>query len=193
MARPREYDREKVLSEAMNVFWGTGYFGTNMSQLLDATRLKPGSLYGAFHSKEELFLAALDHYGQKSVEKVREDLFSRSSPMEGLRAWIGRIAREASGEGRHGCLLVNTAVELSDRNPAIRARVDFHLGEIRQLVASRLEDAIRAGEISAEKDPGELADFLLCAIWGLRVLGETRPSEKKVNAVKRQLLELLEK
>ncbi|NNM81799.1 MAG: TetR/AcrR family transcriptional regulator [Burkholderiales bacterium] len=192
MARPREYDRERVLTEAMNVFRGTGYFGTNMSQLIEATRLNPGSLYGAFNSKEELFLAALDHYGTRSVEKVRADLYGQSSPKAGVRAWIERIASEISGQGQHGCLLVNTAVELSDRNAAIRDRVNLHLGEIRNLVAARLEEAREAGEISAEKDPFALADFLLCAIWGLRVWGETFPEVSRVDGVKNQLFSLLE-
>jgi TetR/AcrR family transcriptional repressor of nem operon len=193
MARPKEYDPEKVLSEAMNVFWGTGYFGTNMQQLIEATRLKPGSLYGAFSSKEALFLAALDHYGKMSVESVQSILYSHDSPAEGIRAWIGRIASEVSGKEMHGCLLVNTAIELSGRSPQIRERVNAHLEEIRKLLAVRLGEAREAGEISSDKDPEALAAFMLCTIWGLRVLGETCPSEVKVNAITNQLAALLEK
>lgn len=192
MARPKEYDRDAVLAEAMNVFWGTGYFGTNLSQLIEATRLKPGSLYGAFHSKEDLFLAALDYYGTSSVEIIRSVLNSRASPVAGIREWIDRVAVEVSGKKAHGCLLVNTAIELSSRNPVIREKVNGYFDQIRELLVSRLEQAKEAGEISGKKEPRPLADFILCLIWGLRVLGETCPEESKVNAIRNQLIVLLE-
>lgn len=193
MARPKEYDRETVLSEAMNVFWGTGYFGTNMTQLIEATRLKPGSLYGAFSSKEALFLAALEHYGALSVDSVKAVLNSRDSPKAGIRAWIDRIASEVSGKEMHGCFLVNTAIELSGRSPQMREKVNACLEEIGKLLAARLGQAKEAGEISDDKDPEALAAFMLCTIWGFRVLGETSPSKEKVNAIRNQLAALLEK
>ena len=62
MARPVSFDREQVLERATAVFWERGFCETSMSQLVDATRLQPGSLYAAFRSKEGLFLEALDHY-----------------------------------------------------------------------------------------------------------------------------------
>ncbi|HQT26944.1 MAG TPA: TetR/AcrR family transcriptional regulator [Burkholderiales bacterium] len=193
MARPREYDRETVLTEAMNVFWGTGYFGTNMPQLIEATRLKPGSLYGAFSSKEALFLAALDHYGQKSVESVKSVLNSRNSPIAGVREWVGKVASEVAKKSVHSCLLVNSAIELGGRNSVVREKVNLYLDEIRKILVLRLEQARDVGEISSDKDPDALAAFVLCTIWGLRVLGETSPEKAKVDAVSNQLLALLEK
>lgn len=193
MARPREYDRETVLTEAMNVFWGTGYFGTNMPQLIEATRLKPGSLYGAFSSKEALFLAALDHYGQKSVENVKSILNSGNSPIDGIREWIVKVASEAVKKSVHSCFLVNTAIELGGRNPAVGEKVNFYLDEIRKMLVLHLEQGRAAGEISSDKDPEALAAFVLCTIWGLRVLGETGPSKAQIDAVRNQLLVLLEK
>lgn len=164
-----------------------------MQQLIEATRLKPGSLYGAFSSKEALFHAALDHYGKTSVENVRTVLHSQDSPVKSICAWINQIASEVSGKKSHGCLLVNTAIELSGRNPDIQIRVNDYLDQIRKLLAARLIQAKDAGEISSDKDPEMLAAFILCTIWGLRVLGETSPSQAKVRAIRNQLLALLEK
>ncbi|BAP89932.1 transcriptional regulator, TetR family protein [Burkholderiales bacterium GJ-E10] len=191
MARPKEYDPETVLTEAMHVFWSTGYFGTSMSQLTEATHLKPGSLYGAFQSKEALFLAALDHYGQTSVETVRQLLEGSDSPAAGIRAWVDRVASEVSRNEAHGCLLVNTTLELAGRNAAIREKVNLYLDQIRDLLACRLAQAKEVGEIAGSMDSEALAAFMLCTIWGLRVLGVTGPSKRKVDAVRNQLLALL--
>ena len=66
MARPAQYDRDKILDKAMQTFWEHGYHATSISDLVEATRLQPGSLYAAFESKRGLFLAALDHYAGQS-------------------------------------------------------------------------------------------------------------------------------
>lgn len=192
MARPKEYDRMAVLTEAMNVFWGTGYFGTSLAQLIDATRLKPGSLYGAFHSKEDLFLAALDLYGAMSVENVREILQCTPSPLDGLREWIRKVVREVANHQSHGCLLVNTAIELSSRNPAIRGKVNGYFDEIRGLIVSQLEKSKNAGEISEDKDPASLGSFILCLLYGLRVMGETCPEASSVKSIEAEIFRMLE-
>ena len=81
MARPIEYDRDKVLDKAMQTFWEQGYCATSMSTLVETTDLKPGSLYAAFESKEGLFLATLDRYGARSAEKLRAHLDGRQDPL----------------------------------------------------------------------------------------------------------------
>ena len=193
MARPVEYDRGTVLDQAMQTFWDKGFEATSMSDLVEATQLKPGSLYGAFQSKEALFLTALDRYGDRSVSSVQGTLAGSRSPLAGIRKCFAGIAGEvADPHGNHGCFLVNSVLELSARNEKIRARVNHHLNAIEALFTEALERARKAGEISPEKNPKKLAAFLMTNIWGLRVLGETAPSAPRVRAVVDQILGVLE-
>ncbi len=62
MARPREFDRDKVLTRAMLLFWKQGYEATSVQSLGECVGLHPGSLYNAFGDKHSLFLEVLDHY-----------------------------------------------------------------------------------------------------------------------------------
>jgi TetR/AcrR family transcriptional repressor of nem operon len=62
LARPREFDRDVVLETAMDVFWCKGFEGTSIQDLVEATGVNRGSLYGAFGDKETLFAEALDYY-----------------------------------------------------------------------------------------------------------------------------------
>ncbi|MGL5502362.1 MAG: TetR/AcrR family transcriptional regulator, partial [Aeromonas veronii] len=59
MARPASFDREQVLEIALNSFWETGFSNTGIATLVDRMGLKPSSLYGAFSSKEGLFIEVL--------------------------------------------------------------------------------------------------------------------------------------
>jgi AcrR family transcriptional regulator len=62
MARKREYDSNLVLSASANVFASTGYAGSSIDMLVEATGLQRGSIYGAFSSKAGLFRAVLAQY-----------------------------------------------------------------------------------------------------------------------------------
>lgn len=61
MAGTPKFDRDDVLALAAQEFADRGYEGTSVSQLVKATGLLRGSLYGAFGSKSELFRLAYDH------------------------------------------------------------------------------------------------------------------------------------
>src|ERR1700738_3911287 len=74
MGRPRAFDADTALDEAMEVFWRHGYEGATIAELTGAMRINPPSLYAAFGSKEGLLKAALDHYSQKRAECMVEIL-----------------------------------------------------------------------------------------------------------------------
>ena len=45
MARPRDFDADEALQEAMRLFWERGYQATTMPALVDATGVQRASLY----------------------------------------------------------------------------------------------------------------------------------------------------
>ena len=57
MGRPREFDQTQALEDAMQVFWAKGYDATSLCDLLESMGISRSSLYEAFGSKHELFLA----------------------------------------------------------------------------------------------------------------------------------------
>src|SRR6186713_476429 len=98
----------------MGVFWSRGYHATALPDLLEATKLSRGSLYAAFGDKHGLFLQALDRYIADALTRMDAELGTAASPMAGLRNFLeGYVARTGGANGRRGCLLVATAMELA--------------------------------------------------------------------------------
>ncbi|MCP5407582.1 MAG: TetR/AcrR family transcriptional regulator [Chromatiaceae bacterium] len=193
MARPIEFERDQVLEKAMLAFWDQGYCATSMTQLVKATKLNPGSIYAAFKSKEELFLATLDHYGEASAEKISLALKASDSPLQGIRNYFRQLATTTTNpKAQQSCLLVNTILELAHRNTKVRQRVNAHFEVIESCFRSALQAAHDSGELSADKDPTEVATFLISSIWGLRVLAGTGPAPARAEAVVSQILKLLD-
>ncbi|MEA3277186.1 MAG: TetR/AcrR family transcriptional regulator [Pseudomonadota bacterium] len=193
MARPAEFDREQVLDRAMHAFWNQGYCATSMAKLTETTELKPGSLYAAFRSKEGLFLAALDHYGERSAEKIRQTLSSADTPLEGIRAFFAQLSEHAGEpQAERSCFLVNTVLEIAPRNQQVHDRVHHHLDRIEGLFRETLTKARESGELAPDKDPEALAAFFMTNIWGLRVLLAAGADPQRVETVVDRLLGLLD-
>jgi AcrR family transcriptional regulator len=93
--RPREFDTDVAVERAMEVFWTSGYHGTSLPDLLQATRLSRGSLYAAFGDKHGLFLRALDRYIEEALARLDAELDRRESALAGLRSCVaGYVERE---------------------------------------------------------------------------------------------------
>ncbi|MEB5667209.1 TetR/AcrR family transcriptional regulator [Aeromonas veronii] len=192
MARPASFDREQVLEIALNSFWETGFSNTGIATLVDRMGLKPSSLYGAFSSKEGLFIEVLQRYSAQSLAQIELLLASADSPLAGVRALLDAVARDAiASEAHRGCLLVNTLLEVGRQNPTIQHEASVHLAEVEQRVANNLHQAQAAGELAAERDIDTLAALLMTMVWGMRVLGRTHPPAAKVQAVLAQIQAML--
>lgn len=176
----------------MHAFWKYGYSATSMANLVEVTDLNPGSLYAAFQSKEDLFLATLDYYGQRSAASVEQILAEADSPLEGVRRYFRQLVKEAADpKAKRSCFLVNTVLELAHQNKTVQKRVNHHLGTIEALFRRALNAAQANGELSPDKDPKALAVFLMSNIWGLRVLSGTAVAPERTRTVVNQLLQLL--
>ena len=73
MGRPRAFNMDQALDQALHVFWKKGYEGTSIVDLTEAMGINPPSLYAAFGNKETLFKKALDRY-----ETRRDEIFEEA-------------------------------------------------------------------------------------------------------------------
>ncbi len=184
MPRSPEYDRCQVVDQAMAVFWERGYGKTSIGDLVDATGLKPGSLYAAFGSKKGIYLEVLEEYHRGFVIRIRELARSGSPKMPAVRELLQTIAEDAvSGRDQRGCLSVNALLEMSGHDPDIAARLDTHNAGVRVAFAEVLAAAQERGEIPDSSDPMALAAFLVSNIWGMRVMCKARADAAAMEAV----------
>ncbi len=182
--RPREFDPDKAILDAMNVFWDRGYHGTALPDLIEGTGLSRGSLYKAFGDKKALFLAALDRYASEGLKAIAGILSKPGSAKAVIRESLLRIARLSCGEqGRRGCLVMATATEMASHDAEITERVERAFRRMQDLHAAAIIRGQAAGEIPADRDERMLARFLLCQIQGMRALGKAGASEAEMEAL----------
>jgi TetR/AcrR family transcriptional repressor of nem operon len=192
MARPREFDKEAVLEAASDAFWAKGYESTSTRDLTDCTGLNPSSLYAAFGDKRTLFREALDHYLVVLRERMSR-LEANLSPAQAITGFFDEvIARSLGDKLRRGCLLVNTALEASPRDPALQADIAYELLLIEQFFHRCFAAGQKSGEIPARHAADDAAGNLLAVLLGLRVLARVRPQRKLFIGAVRPALKALD-
>ncbi|WP_229165278.1 TetR/AcrR family transcriptional regulator [Bradyrhizobium altum] len=165
---------EAAVERAMDVFWSRGYHATALPDLLRATKLSRGSLYAAFGDKHSLFLRALDRYIADALTRMDIELDSGGEPVAGLRAYLaGYIQRASGANGRRGCLLVATAMELAGQDAEVGRRVAGFFKTMEARVADALSRAEAAGRLADGVEAASAARILVCFVWGLRVVAKT--------------------
>lgn len=146
--RPRSFDIDLVVDEAMRLFWTHGFEGTNLDDVTAVTGVNVSSLYAAFGNKRGLFQAALARYEHHvgaalaALEDGTKGLRDAIVFLEWIHAWV------TSGEVPNGCLIVNTMAEFNGTDPEIAAVATRYRERVRVSLKAALMRAERAGEIA---------------------------------------------
>ena len=190
--RPREFDMDVALDKAIRVFREHGYHATSIGTLSDAMEIATGSVYKALKDKRSVFIAALDRYAAKRSEQVRRVLASERCGYDRLHDLLEFYVASSCGvEGRRGCLVVGTAVELAAHDKEIAARV----ATVLERNETTVRDLIRAGQddgsIPRTVDAEANARLILCITQGMRVLGRTTRGAATARSVVEPAMKLL--
>jgi len=170
MGRPREFDEDEVIGDALQAFWKQGYGATSIPDLIHATELERGSLYKAFGDKHTLFERAFDSYLRSGRAAMAETLGSDAPPLERLRTWLGQVVVGCSGAvGGPGCLAVNAMVELAPSDSAVRDRLARHWVLIERALESTLVEGQQEGQIRDDLSARDLARLVVRLVGGIAV------------------------
>lgn len=171
--RPRTFDIDTALDNAMLVFRQKGFHASSVADLSEAMNLTAGSIYKAFTDKHTLFVRVFERY--LSVRNA--DLRQRLQRHESGRARIAELlnfyldsAREI--EGRRGCLVVGSTLELPGLDEEITSLVRQAVERNRQFLISLVQQGQKDGSLSATLNAEAAASLLLCVAFGMRVLGK---------------------
>ena len=169
----------------MREFWERGYRDTSVDDLVQVTGVRPGSLYNAFPGgKHDLFLKTLHRYSNLVVPEKLGALERPGAGLPELRAYFDGLVRDlTTPEGRAGCLMVNSAVELAAEDSEVGELVRGHMARLERNAERALRNAKRRGEIPARVNPRAKATQLMATGMGMMVVGKTDPGRKVLETI----------
>lgn len=163
MGRPRLFDREEAVRQAMYLFWQYGYESTSLA-LLKAhlgNGITAPSFYAAFGSKEALFEEVVDCY-LSTYGQVNDCLWDDTlKPREATELALRRSAKMQTEQGHpSGCLIALSVNTCSPGHEHIRKMLEVRRTRTREGFLNCVRRAIDAGELAADTDARALAMYL---------------------------------
>ena len=173
MGRPRTFDRQAAVEQAMYLFWQQGYESTSLSQLKASLGggISAPSFYAAFGSKEALFREAAQCY-LDTFARVTECLWDDDlAPREAVELALRQSASMQSEPGHPpgcmvtlGCMSAPTAEHAAVAAPLTQSRARTRAGFVRCV-----ERGMAGGELPADTDAVALASVFDSFLSGVAI------------------------
>lgn len=168
MARPRTFEKEKVLEAATHVFWEKGYDNTSIPDLESATGLVRTSLYAAFGNKQNLYVEALKQYQKKSFEYLKASLSQEGNPIEQISLFLKNSMKMAcSDPNGKGCFITNAGTDKMNQCGETKQLLEKNKKKIIKLYKEKLREAQKSKLLNPTKDVKKLASFIYIIQIGL--------------------------
>ena len=168
MARVKEFDEDKFLDIVMKLFWKQGYEATSMKDIVEKTGLLKGSIYGAYGSKKDLFMLALERYGKQRSKRY----YVEGGALEYLKTFFeGLVADFEKPRGKKGCLVMNSCIEFGRPDSEQSKAANMWLQKTEANFKNVMQVAVDTGQVDANLDVELYSKKLLGAAFSIRELG----------------------
>lgn len=189
--RPRKFDPEEALANALMVFWTKGYAGTSLDELAQAMNMKRPSIYNAFGNKEALYRAALKAF-QSQLNGGLEEL----SKAKAIKPALNRFFQTAidvymTGETPLGCFIFCTAPAETIAHPDVRSDLYAITTEIDRALKRVFSRGQETGQFSAQSDPMIAAQLGQATLHSLAVRARAGQSHASLSKMAKGIVETI--
>jgi len=158
--------RDRIVGEAMRLFWEKGYASTSIADILKAADANAGSLYHFFPGKQDLLTAVLDMYQSGIRPMLLEPAWAGVvDPVDRVFALLAKYRQLLVDTGcTYGCPIGYLALELHEPDPAVRERIAANFDGW----VDAIEECIVAARdrFPPDTDARRLAQFVLTTMEG---------------------------
>ncbi len=167
--RPRQFDRQSVLNQAMRLFWANGFRSTSVEDLLGEMGINRGSMYATFGDKRSLFAESISHYAEEFVDKLGAIVGREGAVRDNIRASMRFVANLGDGKECTGCLLTHAAVEVAERDDELAQLVRNGMSAASKKIELAIQRGIDSGELGNVQNVQATAAILIAIFQGLNV------------------------
>jgi len=164
--------RQNIIAKALQLFCVKGYYNTSINDILEATDLTKGGLYGHFSSKEDLWYAVYDQALRIWREVVFRGIQSSADPLERIQTLIENDIKKKLGDHvfEGGCFFHSMLVELSGQSVAMSSHLMQGFHQLAGLLCAWLEQAEQQGLLKENLNFNEIANYIIISLNGAAAL-----------------------
>lgn len=170
--RPRQFDTDQALLQAIDVFWKKGYDGASMGDLTSAMGINRPSLYAAFGDKHALYLKAIDYYIENNACEPLIAFEAESDITCAVRTFLQTSIDHATQQdaGKLGCFLGSCVPTNACELDGVQERLQQAIEQTDNRLAQRFETEKEKGILDSDFPSLERAYLMfdLCQGYVLR-------------------------
>ncbi len=188
-----EKTKQFILEKAAVLFNQNGYAGTSMDDIMKATGLSKGALYGNFRSKDEIAVAAFERAVAIVSAEVRERTRVIEHALDKLKAVVYFYKeRILNPPVEGGCPIQNTSVEADDAHPELRDKAREAMTMWTDRIAITLQKGIEKGEVRPDVDKAAFAIRFIGTLEGGIMMARLYKDVHYFDVMSRQLIEMVD-
>ncbi len=178
-----ERTRQFIIEQAAPIFNEKGIAGTTIDDILVATKMAKGGLYGHFTSKEEISHAMVDHLLAKLSQKVSTALAKEKTAVKKIYAFLEIYKNPLTSFMEGGCPILNFGVESDDTNPVVKEKVKAAIERSQKAFTGILREGIENKELSDTLNPADFALKMFAMLQGGMMISKVLDNNKYMHSL----------
>lgn len=191
MLTKAERTKQFIIETAAPIYNQKGISGANIDDVLDATKLTKGCLYGHFENKEDLSLQVIDYMIENNSKKLVSMISKEKTAKGKIFTYFDFYKDPIETHIKGGCPLINMAVESDDNFPLVREKIAEVFRQGQNMFVEILKQGIQNGEFSNDLIPEIYAFKAVAAIEGAvvmcRIMNTAKPMQGLIKSLKTEL------
>jgi len=190
--RPRAFDRDDAVDQAMQLFWQHGYDSTSLS-LLKAELgggISAPSFYAAFGSKEALFDECVQRY-LTTFAQVTECLWDENlPPRQAIETALRQSARMQCDDGHpKGCMVTLGVMSApSPENAHVAQALTHSRARTRAGIVACVERGVSEGLLAEDTNAAAMATVFNSFLQGISILARDDTPIENIDAAITQVM-----
>jgi TetR/AcrR family transcriptional regulator, transcriptional repressor for nem operon len=186
-----ERTRRFIIEKAAPILNKKGMAGTSISDIMEATKLAKGGIYGNFESKDEICAEVFNFLSEGVAASITAAIKDKLTAKDKLFAYLDFCLNTLLLSNQGGCPVLNFGTEADDTNPLIKQRVAEAIKTAQGRISRLITQGIEAGEFNADINAGAFAIKIYTLLEGGiligRVLGSTEQAKILIDMLKAEI------
>lgn len=183
-----ERTRQFIIETSAPLINKKGMAGTSLSDIMEATKLAKGGIYGNFENKEEICMESFLYLRAQLASKLDLAVSKGKSAKEKLFNLLDFYGNDKNMA--EGCPLMNFGTEADDTNPIMKEQVKKAMLSAQKRFFNIIEDGIRNNELASEINSEHFSTKAFTMIEGAilcrKVLGSNDQMNIVLNSIKNE-------
>lgn len=174
--RYKEYNKNKVLEQAIRLFWQKGFNGSSINDVVKVTGVNRFSLYHEFGNKDGILYASLELYRDRYSNHKLNILDAEGDAKELLKQFYLSFLNDK--DPVEGCYFIHVGTELADTDVRVKKSLDNYLKDIVDHIQSLL---IRNGYTYKANQYAKQFSFFFCTVMSFCLIHSKEKREQYVS------------